>query len=71
MVFSLVKSLMMSTLDVSDAFLQVWQKEKVVVSVPNWVRAAAKDISFMFWQLRKCMPGRRNAATGWNDHLTQ
>ena len=71
MVISMVKGLMMSALDVSDAFLQVWQKENVVVSVPNWVRVAAKDISLMFWQLRKCLPGQRNAATRCNDHLTQ
>ena len=70
-VISLVQKLMMSALDVSDAFLQVWQKENVVVSVPNWVRVAANDISLMFWQLRKCLPGQRNAATRWNDHLTQ
>ena len=31
MVISLVQKLMMSALDVSDAFLQVWQKENVVV----------------------------------------
>ena len=48
MVISLVQKLMMSALDVSDAFLQVWQKENVVVSVPNWVRVAANDISLMF-----------------------
>ena len=71
MVISLVQKLMMSALDVSDAFLQVWQKENVVVSVPNWARVAANDISLMFWQLRKCLPGQRNAATRWNDHLTQ
>lgn len=71
MVISVVRKLMMSALDVSDAFLQVWRKENVVVSVPNWVRVAANDISLMFWQLRKCLPGQRNAATRWDDHLTQ
>ena len=71
MVISLVRNLLMSALDVSDAFLQVWQKENVVVSVPNWVRMAASDPSLVFWQLRKCLPGQRNAATRWNDHLTQ
>ena len=71
MVISVVRGLMMSALDVSDAFLQVWQKEKKVVSVPNWVRVAANDLSLKFWQLRKCLPAQRNAATRWNDHLTQ
>ena len=69
MVSSLVRKLMMPALDVSDAFLQVWRKENVVVSVPNWVRVAANDISLMFWQLR--LPGQRNAATRWDDRLTQ
>eukprot|EP00435_Cladocopium_sp_Y103_P043647 s2238_g12.t1 len=71
MVIGLVKRLMLSALDVSDAFLQVLQKEHVVVSVPNWVKVAANDVSLMFWQLKKCLPGQRNAATRWNDHLTQ
>ena len=53
MVISLVKRLPMSALDVSDAFLQVMQREDVVVSVPNWVRMAAGDLNLMCWQLLK------------------
>eukprot|EP00435_Cladocopium_sp_Y103_P026788 s4238_g6.t1 len=71
MVISLLRNLMLSALDVSDAFLQVLQKENVVISVPNRVRVAARNLALMFWQLRKCLPGQRNAATRWNDHLTQ
>lgn len=71
MVIALVKNLMMSALDVSDKFPQVMQKENVIVAVPNWVRVAAENISLMFWQLKKCLPEQRNAATRWNDHLTK
>jgi hypothetical protein len=70
MVISLVKGLLMSTLDVSDVFFQVMQREDVVVSVPNWVKVAGGDLNLMFWQLQKCLPGQRNAATRWNEHLT-
>lgn len=59
----------MSALDVSDACLQALQCEDVVVSVPNLVKVAAGDINLMFWQLLKCLPGHRNAATCWNEHL--
>ena len=71
MVVALVKNLLISALDVSDAFLQVMQKENVIVAVPNWVRVAAENINLMYWQLKKCLPGQRNAATRWNDHLTK
>ena len=57
MVIGLVKGLLMSALDVSDAFLQVMQREDVVVSVPNWVKMAAGDLNLMYWQLLKCLPG--------------
>lgn len=70
MVMSLVKGLLMSALDASDACLQVLQREDVVVSVPNWVKVAAGDLNLMFWQLLKCLPGQRDAATRWNEHLT-
>ena len=60
----------MSALDVSDAFLQVLQREDVVVSVPNSVRMAAGNANLLFWQLLKCLPGQRNAATQGNEHLT-
>ena len=70
MVISLVKGLLMSALDASDACLQVLQREDVVVSVPNWVKVAAGDLNLMFWQLLKCLPGQRDAATRWNEHLT-
>ena len=59
-----------SALDASDACLQVLQREDVVVSVPNWVKVAAGDLNLMFWQLLKCLPGQRDAATRWNEHLT-
>ena len=40
MVISLVK-LLLSALDVSDAFLKVMQREDVVVSVPKWVESCS------------------------------
>lgn len=46
------------------------QREDVVVSVPNWVKVAGGDLNLMFWQLQKCLPGQRNAATRRNEHLT-
>eukprot|EP00435_Cladocopium_sp_Y103_P023304 s2901_g5.t1 len=70
MVIALLRGLLLSALDVSDAFLQVLQREDVVVSVPNWVKVAAGNMSLAFWQLLKCLPGQRNAATRWNEHLT-
>ena len=63
MVIALVKKLMVSALDVSDAFLQVVQRENVIVAVPNWVRVASENIKLKYWQLKKCLPGQRNAAT--------
>eukprot|EP00435_Cladocopium_sp_Y103_P025443 s995_g6.t1 len=71
MVIALLRGLLLAALDVSDAFLQVLQREDVVVSVPNWVKVAAGNINLAFWQLLKCLPGQRNAATRWNEHLTQ
>ena len=50
----------------SDAFLQVLQRDDVVVAVPNWVRMEAENSNLLFWQLLKRHPGQRNAATRWN-----
>ena len=71
MVIALVRGLLVAALDISDAFLQVLQREDVVVSVPNWVKVAAGNPDLMHWQLLKCLPGQRNAAMRWNEHLTE
>eukprot|EP00435_Cladocopium_sp_Y103_P052070 s1981_g16.t1 len=67
------RALFPRALDVSDAFLQVLQREDVGVSVPNWVKVVSKKPELMFWpwQLKKCLPGQRNADPRWNEYLTQ
>ena len=49
MVIAVVKGLLLSALDASDAVLQVLQREDVVVSAPNWVRMAAENANLLFW----------------------
>ena len=70
MVIALPRGLLLSALAVSHAFLQVLHREDVVVSVPYWVKVAAGDLELAFWKLLKCLPGQQNAATRWNEHLT-
>ena len=31
---------------------------------------AAENANLLFWQFLKSLPGQRNAATRWNEHLT-
>ena len=71
MVIALVRGLLVAALDIGDAFLQVLQREDVVVSAPNWVKVAAENPDVMYWQFLKCLPGQRNAAMRWNEHLTE
>lgn len=71
MVLALVRVLFVAALDISDACLQVLQREDVVFSVPNWVKVAIENLDLMYWQLLKCPPGHRNAAMRWNEHLSE
>ena len=58
-----------SVMDVSGAFLQVRQQEKVIVLVPQWVQNIL-GTGIKFWKLMKCLPGQRNAALRWNEPFT-
>ena len=55
---SLILDCCVSVMDVSDAFLQVRQKEKVIVLVPQWIQNIL-GTGIKFWKLMKCLPGQR------------
>ena len=62
--------------DVKDAFLMVKQREKVLVSVPQWVQQLGAEsgnplLQCGFWKLGRCLPGQRNAALRWSDHFRE
>ena len=58
-------------MDISDAFLQVKQREFVVIEVPSWIRTILQQPNFMLWKLQRCLPGQRNAALEWNRHFAK
>ena len=62
--------LMISVMDISDAFLQVVQKEFVVIEVPTWIREIMNNEGLVFWKLMRCLPGQRNAALEWHKHFS-
>ena len=59
-----------SVFDVSDAFLQVDQKELVIVEIPEWIRRILNRPDLRYWKLKKCLPGQRNAALRWCEYFT-
>ena len=62
---------MVCVMDISDAFLQVCQREFVLIQVLR-VREALKgqqDVIPEYWQLGRCLPGQRNAAQRWAEHF--
>ena len=68
---SIAMRLMVSVMDISDAFLQVKQREFVVIEVPSWVRTILQQPNLMFWKRQRCLPGQRNAALEWNRHFSK
>ena len=40
--------LMVSVMDIADAFLQVEQREFVVIEVPNWIRTILQQPNLIF-----------------------
>ena len=54
--------LMISVIDMSDAFLQVAQKEFVVIEMPAWIREILGREDLIYWKLLRCLSGQRNAA---------
>ena len=60
---------MLCFLDVKDAFLLVEQKELILIQIPSWWKPEEDDGRPRYWVLRRCLPGQRNAASRWYDHL--
>ena len=57
-------------LDIKDAYLQVPQQEEVLVTISSWMKKACNDVGEgIVWRLKRCLPGQRNAATRWYEHL--
>ena len=61
-VISAIHNLCMAAFDISNVFLQVEQKEAVLIEVPSCVRVLLNKPSSLYWRLKKCLPGQRNAA---------
>ena len=61
-------------IDVKDAFLLVDQVKLVLVEKPQWWQPEELEQLHpgerRFWTLLKCLPGQRDAAARWYDHLT-
>ena len=70
MSLSVTLDLMISVMDISDAFLQVVQKEFVVIEVPSWIREILGREDLVYWKLLRCLPGQRNAALEWRKHFS-
>ncbi|CAK9048969.1 Reverse transcriptase Ty1/copia-type domain-containing protein, partial [Durusdinium trenchii] len=70
MSLSVTMNLMISVMDISDAFLQVVQKEFVVIEVPAWIREILGREDLVYWKLLRCLPGQRNAALERHKHFS-
>ena len=56
-------------LDIKDAYLQVPQQEEVLVTISDWMKKACNIGEGIVWRLKRCLPGQRNTATRWYEHL--
>eukprot|EP00439_Symbiodinium_sp_Y106_P022811 s2616_g2.t2 len=56
-------------LDIKGACLQVPQQEEVLVTIPSWMKKVCNIGEGVVWRLKRCLPGQRNAATRWYEHL--
>ena len=70
LVLSMVFSLMLTGIDVKDAFLCVEQQEEMFVVIPQWIRDLSPEDRFTVWRLKRCLPGQRNAALRWFEYFS-
>ena len=61
----MVFNLMLTGIDVKDAFLCVEQQEEMFVVIPQWIRDLSPEDRSTVWRLKRCLPGQRNAALRW------
>ena len=71
MVFSMVYNLSLTALDVKDAFLLVPQQELLYVLIPEWIVDLSDNKQHNVWELRRCLPGQRNAALRWHEYFSE
>ena len=70
LVLSLIYDLAVTALDVKDAFLMVPQMEIPYAQIPQWIRRWTGSPN-THWLLKRCLPGQRNAALRWHQHIGQ
>ena len=70
LVLSMVFNLMLTGIDVKDAFLCVEQQEEMFVVIPQWIRDLSPEDRFTVWRLKRCLPGQRNAALRWFEYFS-
>ena len=68
LVFAIMYNLAVTALDVKDAFLMVPQVEVLYVKIPMWIRQWTGN-PHTHWLLKRCLPGQRNAALRWHQHI--
>ena len=65
----------LSFIDVKDAFLLVPQTKLVFVEQPAWWKPEEleelQNGAKRYWRLARCLPGQRDAASRWFDHLKE
>lgn len=65
----------LSFIDVKDAILLVPQTKLVLVEQPAWWKPEeveeTQSGAKRYWQLARCLPGQRDAASRWFDHLKE
>ena len=66
--YALIYNLAVTALDVKDAFLMVPQMEVLYVKIPMWIRRWTGS-PHTHWLLKRCLPGQRNAALRWHQHI--
>ena len=66
--FAIIYNLAVTALDVKDAFLMVPQMEVLYVKIPMWIRKWTGN-PHTHWLLKRCLPGQRNAALRWHQHI--
>ena len=61
----------LASLDISDAYLTVEQKEICYVEISQWMKEQLKLPDDAIWELRKVLPGQRNGAQRWFQDFTK
>ena len=54
-----------ASLDISDAYLTVTQKEVCYVKISDWMKELLQLPESSLWQLKRVLPGQRNGAQRW------